>query len=163
MTETYTARITPALALELAGRGIAEAPFDRITGPATLTLSADEAQLLLDDCDLYGDTEGPGHAVTFGMRQAYCRLGASLRDQGLRPTVVEWEPGTYVPLPPPTPQQLGTFAPGTWVVHPVLGRMAVADVDRVPASRRHGELVALRNGTAGDLAWREATELVTTR
>jgi len=165
MTETHTLRITPAVADDLASRGVED--FGAFTTAGTYTVPSSVASELLEDALFYGNDEGPGAALTFGQRQAYAALARQLRTLGVEvPTEVtleQLEARPHVPLEAPTPQPLGSFAPGTWVVHPVLGSMMVADVERVPATRRHGELVALRSSPAGDLGWREADELVTTR
>ena len=165
MTASYQARLTPALALDLASRGIDEAPFDRIAGPADLELTASEAQLLLDDCDLYGDEDGPGASLSFGLRMAYRRLGQQLETQGLRPTPVadpdrDHRP-SYGPPKPKAQLPLGELEPGAWIDHPVLGRCVTGSEERIPARRRTPELVPLhKQGALGELVWRASDEAV---
>jgi len=163
---SITVRLTPALADELCARLIDEAPFDRIDGPGAFELDPGEAQSMLDDADLFVGTEGPGMALSFGMRQAYGRLAQQLREHGLRPTPVADLTTTsgrrvYGPPKPKALVALGDVEAGRWISHPVIGSCVVGLEDRVPGSRRHPELVPLhKQGPLGELGWCGVDELV---
>jgi len=171
MTKYLMIRITPAVAADLENRDLAESydgpanPYTKIIGEGRYEFSRAEAAELLAEAAFYADEDGPGESLGFGTRMAYGLLVRRLRDAGV--TAADHAPELAAAPQAPRPRPalrtvaLGEVRPGNLVEHPILGSCIVAALDRLPATRRHPECVALR--VAGEVVFRSVDDLVTTR